>query len=159
MRFTSASHSGSKHENMSRSNNENNFAAMEIVTNAWTKLLQIKEAMEDPTRSHWLNKMGRGRQKLSKVGNPKEFGSYYNREPGQYSVSKFTAEMKHFDHVRTIYLRPEDRAEQEAVDDDSHKESDWFDRTSISPNVFKAQKDAQDEINCRRESTKRAKRE
>jgi len=80
--------------------------------------------------------MGRGRQKLSKAGNPKGFGSYYNREPGQYSVSEFTVEMKKFDHVRTIDLRLEDRAEREAANDDSHKESYWFDRKSINPYVF-----------------------
>ena len=67
--------------------------------------------------------------------------------------------MKHFDRVRTIDIRPEDTAEQEAADDDSHKESDWFDHTSISPHIFKAQKDAQDEITRRRESKKRVKRE
>ena len=87
-----------------------------------------------------MNEMGRGRQKLSKAGNPKGFGLYYNREPGQYSVSEFTAEMKHFDRVRTIDIRPEDRAEQEAADDNSHKESDWFDCTSINLHVLKRRK-------------------
>ena len=61
-------------------------------------------------------------------------------------MSELLAEQSHRDRVRTADLRLDDRAKRELADDDSMKESDWFDRTSINPKVFRSQKDAEYEL-------------
>lgn len=118
---------------------------------------------EDPTIPRWVNEMTRGPQKKinkPKAGGPKVkgLGSFYLRAPGNYSLAEFLAKQPHQDRVRTADLNPGDRAERDLADDDSHKESDWLDRTSIDPNKFKAQKEAEEEVADRREFYKRAKR-
>ena len=42
-------------------------------------------------------------------------------------MSELLAEQNHYDCVRTVDLRLNDRAEREMADDDSMKKSDWFD--------------------------------
>ena len=64
--------------------------------------------------------------------------------------------MAHLD-LRTADLTEADRAERELCDDDSHKESDWYDRTSINPAIWNAQKEAEADMADRRQSNKRAK--
>jgi len=137
--------------------NDHNFLAVEDDNNnAWTKSPSIP--VKNPARPRWKDEMNRGKKKESKKNKPKGFGSFYMREPGQYSMSELLAEQSHRDHVRTADLRLGDRAERELADDDSMKESDWFDRTSIKPKVFKEQKDAENELKERRENKKRVKR-
>ena len=73
-------------------------------------------------------------------------------------MSELLAEQSHRDRVRTADLRLDDRAERELADGDSKKESDWFDRTSINPKIFREKKEAENELKERREYNKKAKR-
>ena len=114
--------------------------------------------MEDPTQPRWKDEMNCEKQKKSKKNKPKGFGSFYMRAPGQYSMSKLLAEQSHRNHMRTADLWLDDKAKRELADDNSMKESNWFDRTSINPKVFKEQKDAENELKEYREYKKRVKR-
>ena len=115
-------------------------------------------SVDDPTRARWMAEMARPKPKRNKSGKAKGFGSFYERNPGDYSRAEFKAEQGHLDRVRTADLRPEDRAERELVDDDSHKPSDWRDRTSINPQLYRAHREAEQADKERREANKRAKR-
>ena len=83
------------------------------------------------------------------------FGLFYLRKPFQYTESEFKAEPANKDRVRTVDLKESDRAEWELCDDDLHKESDWYDRTSINPMIWTAQKQAEAKMASRRGSKNR----
>ena len=114
--------------------------------------------MENPTRARWLDEVARAKVKRNKNGKAKGFGSWYDRKPGDYSKAELEAPQGHLDRVRTADLRPEHRAERELTDDDSHKPSDWGDRTSVNPAIYYAQKEAEQDLREKREANKRAKR-
>ena len=158
MSISSVKRSPSKSRSKSRStSNDHNFLAMEDDNNnnAWIKSPSI--TVEDPTQPRWKDEMNCRKQKKSKKNKPKGFGSFYMRAPGQYSMSELLAEQSHRDCVRTTDHRLDDRAKRELADDDSMKESDWFDRNSINPKVFREQKDTENELKERLEYNKRAK--
>ena len=111
------------------------------------------ENSEDPTRARWMAEMGRKKQNKSKEGTPKGFGSFYERKPYMYSMAEFMAEQGAADRIRTADLTPADKADREIADDDSMKESDWFDRTSINPFMWRAQKNAEKELRKKRDET------
>ena len=79
------------------------------------------------------------------------------REPGVYSNQEFMAEQGHRDRVRTADCTNLDKLEREHNDDDSHKESDWHDRTSIKPSEFWAQKKLERDLQKKRDEDKKTK--
>ena len=115
-------------------------------------------ASEDPTRARWLSEVERNPSRNNKEGRAKGFGSWYQRKPGNYSKKEFLAEPGHRDRVRTADCHAADRVERECADDDSHKKSDWFNRTSIDPIAYKTQKEAELECKSRREARKQLKK-
>ena len=76
--------------------------------------------------------MFRGKQ-TTKKGWRKGFGSWYMREPGQYSKSERLAEQGNPDRIRTADFQDENKLEHELADNNLLKESDWLDRTSVGP--------------------------
>lgn len=112
---------------------------------------------EDPTRARWLAEVAREPPRFKK-GRANGFGSWYQRKPGNYSKKEFLAESGNRDRVRTADCRATDRVERECADDDSHKPSDWFDRTSIGPIAYKTQKEAEQECKSRREARQQLKK-
>mmetsp|Transcript_5824 Transcript_5824/g.9968 ORF Transcript_5824/g.9968 Transcript_5824/m.9968 type:complete len:570 (+) Transcript_5824:162-1871(+) len=111
----------------------------------------------DPSRPRWQEEMSRGKQ-TTKKGRRKGFGSWYMREPGQYSKSERLAEQGNPDRIRTADLQDENKLERELADDDSLKESDWLDRTGVDPVQYKMRMEAEQRLKANREKNKASKK-
>ena len=98
----------------------------------------------DPTLPRWKLEVDR-EPLLMKNGKATGFGSWYQRTPFDYTEAERLAEQGHVDRVRTADLTEEHRAERALADDDSLLGSDWKDRTSVDPELHKAQKAAEQE--------------
>ena len=72
------------------------------------------------------------RKKSKFVGDKRVgFGSFFNREKFDYSEQEFHQAQGHKDRVRTADCTEADRQTRRDNDDDSHRVSDWNDRTGI----------------------------
>ena len=86
----------------------------------------IKRHKKNP---RWKDEMKRKPRK-EVDGRPVGFGSWYQREYHDYTREEFLATQSSADRIRTRDCKPMDQLQRDENDDDSHCESDWFDRTS-----------------------------
>eukprot|EP00957_Ditylum_brightwellii_P138525 10559005-Ditylum_brightwellii.AAC.1 len=67
--------------------------------------------MEEDNVPRWRLEMSRKKNHLNGDGKIVGFGSYYNREPGNYSNCEFSAKQGHRDRVHTADCTRKDKAE------------------------------------------------
>ena len=118
---------------------------------------QKGEAATKPAKqSRWHSEMARGKAER-RDGKVHGYGSWYQRQPHDYSHSEFVAKQGHPDRVRTADCDPVDKLYREEQDDDSAKSSDWRERTAIDPEQFWAQKAVERENKKKRDLEKKIK--
>ena len=87
-----------------------------------------------PTMRHKKNarwKLEQEREPREEVdGRPVGFGSWYQRSYHDYTKEELRAPQSSADRIRTRDCKPADQIYRDEHDDDSHNDSDWFDRTS-----------------------------
>ena len=82
--------------------------------------------------SRWQHEVDRPISKFVD-GKRSGYGSFFNRQPYDYSTAEYVTKQGHYDRIRTADCRPRDKDRRKRHNDDSDKESDWLERTSQAP--------------------------
>ena len=109
-------------------------ASVANVAEAWSS--KPKKTSKPTTWSkttQWLAEKERPWVGRYKDGKPHGTGSWYKRVPGDYSTHEYLAWQGYKDRVCTVDCMQQARIQRVNEHNDSDKESDWKDRTSIDP--------------------------
>jgi len=82
----------------------------------------------DPPR--WYREISREPRQVNEQNDAIGLGSFFKRNPYDYTDEEFSLPQGHEDRIRTVDLLPEDRKRREDADDDSILPSDWLERTA-----------------------------
>ena len=85
-------------------------------------------AMKHKKNACWKSEKNR-KPRETVQGNRFGFGSWYKQDYHDYTRAEFEAPQTSADRVRTKDCKPMDQINRDEHDDDSHCDSDWFDRT------------------------------
>ena len=83
---------------------------------------------DDPPR--WYREISRAPRQVNDQNDAIGLGSFFKRDPYDYTDEELNLPQGHADRIRTVDLLPEDRKRREDADDDSILPSDWLERTA-----------------------------